>query len=117
MNNMETKKPVALWKGIVGTAVSGFVLVLVFVIFLFLYLYNKILPDWAIIWILVAFVLGMISLILGIINIRGAVEYNKQNKSTTQINTKKNDTAKSELLHRLLSEGKITIEEYDELNK
>ena len=114
---METKRPVALWKGITGTAVSGFLLVLVFLIFLLFYVYNKLLPDWAIIWILVAFIIGIFSLIISIINIRDALEYKNQLDAIEKASIKKDNSVKNEILHRLLSEGKITIEEYDEFSK
>ena len=114
---METKKPVALWKGIVGTAVSGFVLLLIFLIYLLCYFIYKLLPDWTVILILVAFLIGLFSLIFSVSNIHDALEYKKQFEVIENASRKKEELAKSKLLHKLLSEGRITIEEYDELIK
>ena len=115
---MKTREePVALWKGIVGTAVSGFALLIIFLVFIFLYVLNKVLPDWAIIIIFVGFVIVMITLFISIGNIQGAVEYKRTLEELENAHHKKDNNTKSELLHKLLSEGKITIEEYDELNK
>ena len=71
------EEPVALWKGIVGTAVSGFALLIIFLVFIFLYVLNKVLPDWAIIIIFVGFVIVMITLFISIGNIQGAVEHKR----------------------------------------
>ena len=114
---METKRPIALWKGIVGTAVSGFLLVLIFVIFLLFYMLDKKLPDWTVIFFLVAFIIGMFTLAISIGNIRETLEYKKQMEEIEKMHSKKNKNNSDEILHRLLAEGKITIEEYDELKK
>ena len=112
-----TKEPVALWKGIAGTAISGFALLLTFLVFMFWYLLNKVLPDWAVIIIFVAFLVCLFSLVISINNIREAVEYKRFIEELEAKSPKKDSATKNEILHRLLSEGKITIEEYDELNK
>ena len=115
---MKTKEePVALWKGIVGTALSGFALLLTFVVFLVFYVLIRVLPDWAVIVIFICFVVGLLSLIISIGNIRATMEYKRTLKELENAHHKKDNNTKSELLHKLLSEGKITIEEYDELNK
>ena len=115
---MKTKEePVALWKGIVGTAVSGFALLIIFLVFLFLYVLNKVLPDWAVILIFVGFVTVMFSLVISINNIREAVEYKQVLEDLENNSSTKSNGVKDEILHKLLSEGKITVEEYDELNK
>ena len=116
------EEPVALWKGIAGTAISGFALLLTFLVFLFWYLLNKVLPDWAVIIIFVAFLVCLFSLVISINNIREAVEYKKtiedlERVRLEKVRLEKEGATKSEILHKLLSEGKITIEEYDELNK
>ena len=113
----ETKRPVALWKGIAGTAASGFVLLITFVFFLVYYIIEKRSEFWVILFILVAFIIGMISLIISIYNTYEALEYKKQINENRQTQPSKNNAKKSELLHKLLAEGRITIEEYDELNK
>ena len=116
---METKKPVPLWKGIVGTAVSAFILFVVFIVFLLLYVSEKGGPMWLMIFLFVAAVVSLISLILGIVNISDANAYRRQNQTVKVINSSSQveNSKKIELLHKLLAEGKITIEEYDELKK
>lgn len=116
---MENKKPVELWKGIVGTAVSAFVILLVACIYVPFYFSLQDIPLWVTIWVLVATLICTFTLIIGIINIKEALAYKRQRSfiKSTQPAPKQEDPNKTELLHKLLAEGKITIEEYDELNK
>ena len=116
---MEQRKPVELWKGIVGTAVSGFILLVCFCVFLPLYLTAKELPIWVSVWFLIVAIISLISLMLSLTNLREAIIYRKQVNAMKKndSNSSKDDEAKNELLHRLLAEGKITIEEYDQLKK
>ena len=111
---MNEKKPVALWKGIVGIAVSSFLLMLAISIYFPFYFFNKLLPDWTLVWFIAAAIVGTVSLIVSIINLNEAIAYKKtQPKPEKPLPTKKEDN--TELLHKLLAEGKITIEEYDRL--
>ena len=116
---MENKKPVELWKGIVGTAVSAFVILLVACVYVPLYFSLQDIPLWVTVWVLIATVVCAFTLVIGIINIREAIAYKRQRSfvKTTQPALKQEDQNKTELLHKLLAEGKITIEEYDELSK
>ena len=115
---METKKPVPLWKGIVGTAVSAFALILIAMITIIVYSINKSMEMWLIVLLLVAGIVCLISFIISLINISDAKEHKRQS-NFIEANSKpsKEDPKKIELLRKLLAEGKITIEEYDELKK
>ena len=113
----ENKKPVALWKGIVGTVASAFVLLIVFAFFLVYFVIEKNSNIWVILGVLVAFVIGLASLIISIYNLNETIYYREQARTLEKTQTKQNKQGKSKLLHKLLSEGKITIEEYDELSK
>ena len=115
---MSENKPVALWKGIVGVAVSGTILFFS-AILLFLYLGIR---DRVEIWqfLLVGIATGL-SLIFLIINLILLIKANNHRKianaekrnAVPKEQLKKDDN--TELLHKLLAEGKITIEEYDKL--
>ena len=115
---METKKPVPLWKGIVGTAVSAFSLILVAMITIIIYAVNKSMEVWLIALLLIAGIICLVSFIISLVNLSDAKEYKRQNNAVEN-NSKpiKEDPNKIELLRKLLTEGKITIEEYDELKK
>jgi len=115
---MENKKPVPLWKGIVGTAVSAFALILVAMITIIIYAVNKSMEVWLITLLLIAGIICLVSFIISLVNLSDAKEYKRQNNAVEN-NSKpiKEDPNKIELLRKLLAEGKITIEEYDELKK
>ena len=116
----EERKPVALWKGIVGTAITsvnilGFTPLLIIVLFM---------PKDGIFWTyfsIISFVL-LISLIyfpINLINLIQTAKYKREQRALEAEKEKEpveevkpDDT---ELLHRLLKEGHITIEEYDRL--
>lgn len=113
---MKEKKPVALWKGIAGTAVSSFLLILALILYIPLYFYQKVLPDWTFLWFVVAVVVGLGSLVISIYNLYEAIVYRKIEEPEKKQSPKgKKEEDNSELLHKLLKEGKITIEEYDQL--
>ncbi len=114
---METKKPVALWKGIVGTAVSGFVILLAVCLFFPLYSVADEYQAWLIVWFIVAVIVCTISLVISLNNIKDAVAYKGRLNRQKKVVPPEENNEKTELLHRLLAEGKITIEEYDLLNK
>lgn len=114
---MKNKKPVELWKGIVGTAASGFIWVVTFLVFIIFYILKITIPTPLLIFFIVAIVIGVISFIISVLNLYEAIVYRRHLKELEEQSQKRNSGKKVELLHRLLSEGKITIEEYDELNK
>ena len=110
---MSEKQPVALWKGIVGTALSGtLLLVLVPFDFLVIAFHNNELL-WLSVTLLMCTAVCLISLILSLFNLVSTIN---SKKSQPRVNNKKKESEDNlELLHKLLSEGKITIEEYDKL--
>ena len=119
---MKEHKPVALWKGIVGTALSGMIIMVCLPFFIFFAYVNGEKEYWLIITLAVAILVCMFSLILSVSNLITTVNYKRNaNIDSSIISIKEetvdtsNDDEKTELLHKLLSEGKITIEEYDQL--
>ena len=120
---METKKPVALWKGIVGIAVSGFVLLIVASVFVPLCFVLDGIPMWLIVWAIIAAVICSVTLIISIFNIRDALIYRRQNrtiKTSSNEADKKHDVDYIEeikMLKELLDSGAITQEEFDAKKK
>ena len=113
---MEEKRPVALWKGIVGTVISVTnVIAIPLIAMPFIFGADKI-KTVQILWIIfgVCEAFAIIWLILNLYNLITAVKYRKKHKGEAKDNKVEN---KTELLHKLLEEGKITIEEYDRLSK
>lgn len=113
---MEDKKPVALWKGIVGTALSGIILLLFIPLIPFVTWSDNDFPLWVKVFVFIASFVCLFSLVVSIFNLASAIKYKdvqRFEKSLEQDNEESDD--KTELLHKLLSEGKITIEEYDKL--
>ena len=110
---MEDKKPVALWKGIVGTALSGFLLLILIPFDFFVTSLNKNELLWLSVTLLTCTAVCLFSLIISLVNLISTTNY-KKNKSR-QVREKENSNDNIELLHKLLLEGKITIEEYDKL--
>ena len=106
---MAEKKPVALWKDIVGTALSGTVLLVLAPLIVFLTAFKEGTPLWAFVTVYTCIAVCIFSLIISIINLSSAITYKRIKPSQRE--------DKTELLHQLLSEGKITIEEYDRLKK
>ena len=113
---MKEREPVALWKGIVGTALSGTV-ILVLAPIDFAITSMKDVPLWIIVTLFTCTVVCFFSLILSLMNLISAANYRKSHVEEEERfvpEQKKNDD-NTELLHKLLAEGKITIEEYDKL--
>ena len=106
---MAEKKPVALWKGIVGTALSGTILLVLTPLMIFFTAFKNDAPLWALVTIYTSALVCIFSLILSIMNINTAVSFKKTERKQGEENL--------ELLRQLLAEGKITIEEYDQLKK
>ena len=110
---MSEKQPVALWKGIVGTALSG-MLLLILVPFDFVVValnQNELL--WLSVTLLTCTAVCLLSLILSLVNLISTINYKKS--QPIQVPERENSDNNTELLHKLLSKGKITIEEYDQL--
>ena len=107
--------PIPKWKSIVGTAASG----LIMAFGLGFAVYSAALEDsddakLAVFVIALAVsIIGGIFLFINLVLFRmSTMERNKQARLNNQGNSEKVET-----LHRLLQEGKITIEEYDTLMK
>lgn len=121
---MENKKPVPLWKGIVGASVSAFVLLLVALITIIVYYVNKSMEIWLIIFLLAAGIICLLSFAISLANISEAVAYRRQNRTIKVIST--NETSKKhnvdyieeiKMLKELLDSGAITQEEFDAKKK
>ena len=113
---MNKREPVALWKGIVGTALSG---TLLMVLTLYLY-YEGDKEQWLLVTLVICIIVCIFSLIVSISNLISTANYKRNAKVDSSVISIKEEEAsendeKTELLHKLLSEGKITIEEYDQL--
>ena len=106
---MAQKKPVALWKGIVGTALSGTILLVLVPFMIFFTAFKNEAPLWALVTIYTSGLVCIFSLIISVINLSTAVAFKKSEREQGEENI--------ELLRQLLAEGKITIEEYDQLKK
>ena len=114
----QEKRQIPLWKGIVGTAVSSFVLLLVFVVVIVFILAKIEMEVWLTLTLAITAFVSLFTLIVSFINLFGTIEYKRQN-ATAEVKTSKqeNQPDNTELLRKLLAEGKITIEEYDKLKK
>lgn len=110
---MSEKQPVALWKGIVGTALSGMLLLILIPFDFVVVALNQNELLWLSVTLLTCTAVCLLSLILSLINLISAVNYKKSQPRL--VPEKENSDNNTELLHKLLSEGKITIEEYDQL--
>lgn len=118
---MNKREPVALWKGIVGTALSGVLLMLLTPAYLIYLNYpgdDK--EQWLLITLVVSIIVCLFSLIVSLSNLISTANYKRNAKVDSSVISIKEEEAsendeKTELLHKLLSEGKITIEEYDQL--
>ena len=101
---MEEYKPVALWKGILGTVLSSVILlVLIPLILVFSFLYKEN-PIWVQVILYTSAIVCLVSLIISVINLTSTIDYKKEQTAKRKDNV--------ELLDKLLSEGKITAEEY-----
>lgn len=115
---MEDKKPVALWKGIVGTALSGTILLLFIPLIPFVAWSDNDFPLWVKVFVFIASFVCLFSLVVSIFNLASAIKYKDVQRFEKSLEKDDKDSDaddKTELLHKLLSEGKITIEEYDKL--
>ena len=121
---METKKPVALWKGIVGASVSAFVLLLTALITIVVYSANKSMEMWLILFLIIAGIICLLSFAISLANISEAVAYRRQNRTIKVIST--NETSEKhnvdyieeiKMLKELLDSGAITQEEFDAKKK
>ena len=101
---MEEYKPVALWKGILGTVLSSIILlVLIPLILVFSFVYTEN-PTWVQVILYTSAIVCLVSLIISVINLTSTIDYKKEQTAKRKDNV--------ELLDKLLSEGKITAEEY-----
>ncbi len=119
---MKEHKPVALWKGIVGTALSGFLLLFLTPAYLIYLNYDGDKEQWILITLVVSIVVCIFTLIVSISNLISTANYKRNARIDSSVISIKeenevpsNNNEKTELLHKLLAEGKITIEEYDKL--
>lgn len=117
---MNKREPVALWKGIVGTALSGTLLMLLTPAYLVYLNYPGDKEQWLLIALVVSIIVCLFSLIVSLSNLISTTNYKRNTKVDSSVISIKEEEAsdndeKTELLHKLLSEGKITIEEYDQL--
>lgn len=115
---MSENKPVALWKGIVGVAISGTILFFSSILLiLYIGIRDKV-EMWQFLLVGIAVGLSLIFLIINLVllikanNHRKRANLEKRNAIPKDQPKKEDNT---ELLHKLLAEGKITIEEYDKL--
>lgn len=117
---MNKREPVALWKGIVGTALSGTLLMLLTPAYLIYLNYPGDKEQWLLITLVVSIIVCLFSLIVSLSNLISTTNNKRNAKVDSSVISIKDEEAsendeKTELLHKLLSEGKITIEEYDQL--
>ena len=117
---MNKREPVALWKGIVGTALSGTLLLILTPAYLIYLNYSGDKEQWLLITLLVSIIVCLFSLIVSLSNLISTTNYKRNAKVDSSVVSIKEEEAsendeKTELLHKLLSEGKITIEEYNQL--
>ena len=114
---MKEKEPVALWKGIAGTAISGTVLTILVPIDIVLLKHIQTVDLWLLLTITICCFVCFFSLIISLYNLITTLNYRKEHREIVEKRKPKqeNNDEKIELLHRLLAEGKITIEEYDKL--
>lgn len=112
---MKKSKPIALWKSIVGATLSSFAFLtyLGLLIATYFALIKEGMPLWVWAIFMALILVSLILLILNIDNLIKTIKYKKEQKRSNAVA----DSNKKELLHKLLEEGKITIEEYDELMK
>ena len=112
----EERKPIALWKGIVGTAITSVNILALTPILIVVLL----MPKTGLFWMyfsIIAFAL-LISLIyfpINLVNLIQAAKYKKEHRAIEKTEAEEPKHDDTELLHRLLQEGHITIEEYDRL--
>ena len=107
---MKNERKTPLWQPIVGLVISDIAGGAAF--FLFIIFIAKQFPIWLILLMLFLFILGLVLWIINLVNLVKAIKQRRRKRVPV-----KSGEDKKELLHKLLSEGKITIDEYDELMK
>ena len=107
---MENERKIPLWQPIVGLVISDLAGGAAF--FLFVVFIVKNFPIWLILLMALLFILGLVFWIINLVNLVRAIKQRRRKRIPA-----KSGEDKKELLHKLLSEGKITIDEYDELMK
>ena len=119
---MKEREPVALWKGIVGTALSGFLLLILTPAYLIYLNYDGDKEYWLLVTLVVSIIVCIFSLIVSLSNLISTANYKRNSRIDSSVISIKEENEvpsdnneKTELLHKLLAEGKITIEEYDKL--
>ena len=119
---MKEREPVALWKGIVGTALSGFLLLILTPAYLIYLNYDGDKEYWLLVTLVVSIIVCIFSLIVSLSNLIATANYKRNARVDSSVISIKEENEvpsdnneKTELLHKLLAEGKITIEEYDKL--
>lgn len=119
---MKEHKPVALWKGIVGTALSGTLILLLTPTYLIYLNYPGDKEQWLLLTLVISIIVCIFSLIVSLSNLISTANYKRNAKADSSVISIKEENTipsdnneKTELLHKLLAEGKITIEEYDQL--
>ena len=122
IDGMKEHKPVALWKGIVGTALSGTLILLLTPTYLIYLNYPGDKEQWLLLTLVVSIIVCIFSLIVSLSNLISTANYKRNAKADSSVISIKEENTipsdnneKTELLHKLLAEGKITIEEYDKL--
>ena len=121
---MKESKPIPLWKSLVGISISSFVIFACIALLVIRSFFDITPMEMVLYPILLAF--GVLYLIFNILLLRATFRYLRairleqakalsEEKARSLNEDSKSKEEKTELLHRLLSEGKITIEEYDRL--
>ena len=120
---MKEHKPIALWKGIVGTALSGTLILLLTPTYLIYLNYPGDKEQWLLLTLVISIIVCIFSLIVSLSNLISTANYKRNAKADSSVISIKEENIvpsdsneKTELLHKLLAEGKITIEEYDQLS-
>lgn len=119
----EERKPVALWKGIVGTALSSVAILTCIPVLALLIGAVKSGLMWTMFSIFaVILVISLIFFPINLTNLIQTVKYKKahrndENNTNKEVEKEPEQDDNTELLRKMLKEGRITIEEYDQLKK
>ena len=120
---MEKREPVELWKGIVGTALSGgLLLILTPFCFILTFTINDS-PLWLTVTILICAFVCFFSLIISLNNLGSAVRYRKAHKVERNKTSETNNSIGVDKFDEiskykeLLDEGIISQEEFDKKKK
>ena len=120
---MGEREPVELWKGIVGTALSGGLLLILTPFCFILTFYINDSPLWLTVTILICAFVCFFTLIISLHNLASAIQYRKAQRTErnkTAKNKKTDNVDKFEEIRKykeLLDEGIITLEEFDAKKK